>query len=267
MQRDDDDKRSQQSETPTIATTNNMSQEFLKATLAARDLTNLASGDQLMLYGLYKQATVGNCRKESEPSRFHVVAHAKYEAWCKFKDLTQQEAMQHYIEAVAVFASGQELEQDVVEELDLFNAMGVRPSTLLEEIQEQDDRSTPAQQLRYAARTANLQDLSIALAHSDSIIVNGVDDSGQSALHFAADRGFLEGVQALLEAEADPNAADMDGIGVLQAAVIAGHIEVAALLLKMGADPDQEDVDGDTPRSCAQDDGSEAMKQLFETVS
>ena len=62
---------------------------------------------------------------------------------------------------------------------------------------------------------------------------------------------------------ADANSVDREGISVLQAAVIGGSIETVKLLLDAGADPDHEDVDGDTPRSCANDDGSEEIKQLF----
>jgi diazepam-binding inhibitor (GABA receptor modulator, acyl-CoA-binding protein) len=58
---------------------------------------------------------------------------------------------------------------------------------------------------------------------------------------------------------------DHDGISVLQAAVIAGHVPmVCYLLYEAGADPDQADADGDTPRSCAEDDGSAEMQGLFD---
>ena len=50
---------------------------------------------------------------------------------------------------------------------------------------------------------------------------------------------------------------------VLQAAVIAGHFEIAHFLLQNGANADQADFDGDTPRTCALDDGSDELRQLF----
>jgi len=89
------------------------------------------------------------------------------------------------------------------------------------------------------------------------------DETGQTALHFAADRGWADCVSLLLDNGADANSADGEGISALQAAVIGGDVECVRLLLKAGADPDHEDADGDTPRSCAVDDGSEEMRALF----
>ena len=44
----------------------------------------MSQRDRLMLYGLYKQAKMGDC-DGSPPSRLRVVEHAKYGAWMKFK--------------------------------------------------------------------------------------------------------------------------------------------------------------------------------------
>jgi ankyrin repeat protein len=80
----------------------------------------------------------------------------------------------------------------------------------------------------------------------------------------AADQGFNDVVICLLNAGARVDAADQDGISVLQAAVIAGQTETCRIIWQQGkANPDQPDHDGDTPRLCAQDDGSREMKLLF----
>lgn len=52
-------------------------EEFQKATLAVKDSKNLAQNQQLVLYALYKQYTVGDINIP-EPSRFSMVAHAKW---------------------------------------------------------------------------------------------------------------------------------------------------------------------------------------------
>lgn len=244
--------------------------EFQKATESSRQLKNLHNGDRLMLYGLYKQATVGDCDVSKEPpSRFNVMEHAKYEGWMKFQGMASEDAMKHYCKAIEAFtttASSGEVMEYQTEELDMFNAMGIRPSKMVEEEEEKEEddtnHTTPCQQLRLAAREGNLKKLKDALLECEAQ-VDATDDSGQTALHFAADRGFLEGVEVLLEAGADANAADNDGIGVLQAAVIAGHFDIAHFLLQNGANADQADFDGDTPRTCAFDDGSDKMRQLF----
>jgi hypothetical protein len=96
-----------------------------------------------------------------------------------------------------------------------------------------------------------------------------VATEGQLTFYFfpltvAADQGFNDVVICLLNAGARVDAADQDGISVLQAAVIAGQTETCRILWQQfKADPDQPDHDGDTPRLCAQDDGSREMKLLF----
>lgn len=253
----------------TVALTTELQGDFIKAVEAAKSLTHLQNGDKLMLYGLYKQATVGNVDSKQEPSRFQVIEHAKYEAWSKFEDmsLSKPQAMQLYVDAIASFQSGDDMEYET-EELDMFNAMGAKPSTLLangdEDEKEDQATHTVAQQLRQAAREGNLDVLQSILQKDDANgMLDQADDSGQTALHFAADRGFLQGVELLVESGADVNAVDHDGISVLQAAVISGHSPIAALLIQNGANPDLPDHDGDTPRTCAHDDGSSQMLQLF----
>ena len=52
--------------------------------------------DLLYLYGMYKQATVGNCNAE-EPSKFSLKQRAKWEAWNMNKDIEKSVAMAFYI--------------------------------------------------------------------------------------------------------------------------------------------------------------------------
>lgn len=247
-----------------------LTKRFQQATETSRTLTNLAHGDKLLLYGLYKQATVGDVNEDNEPSRFQVVEHAKFEGWLKFKGMPCEAAMLSYIQVVQEFSSPTHPMEYETEELDMFNAMGARPSTLASQQEEENDDSTITP-LQRAAQDGNLKDIKQVLentADDDTpTTVNTADESGQTALHFAADRGHAEIVQTLLEAGANANAADLEGISVLQAAVIAGHSKVAAILLKYGANPNQVDMDGDSPISCARDDGSDEMKKLFRISS
>jgi acyl-CoA-binding protein len=64
--------------------------------------------DRLMLYGLYKQAMVGN-RNESDaakPSKLNIVEYAKFDAWGKFHGLPRSYAMEKYCEVVFHFSNG-----------------------------------------------------------------------------------------------------------------------------------------------------------------
>ena len=53
----------------------------------------------LKLYGLFKQATEGDATGE-RPGMLDFVGRAKYDAWAKLKGLSNDEAMQSYIDFV-----------------------------------------------------------------------------------------------------------------------------------------------------------------------
>ncbi|CAG9759502.1 unnamed protein product [Ceutorhynchus assimilis] len=55
--------------------------------------------DGLEIYGLLKQATVGDNPK-TKPSAFNIVEKAKWKAWDKYKGLSKEEAMEKFVESV-----------------------------------------------------------------------------------------------------------------------------------------------------------------------
>jgi len=58
-----------------------------------------SNNDLLYLYGMYKQATIGNCNTE-EPSKFNIKQRAKWDAWNMNKDIEKSVAMAFYIAKV-----------------------------------------------------------------------------------------------------------------------------------------------------------------------
>ncbi|HSC81467.1 MAG TPA: acyl-CoA-binding protein [Chitinolyticbacter sp.] len=54
---------------------------------------------KLKLYALFKQASEGDVSGD-RPSAINFVAQAKYDAWAKFKGLSNDEAMQQYVDLV-----------------------------------------------------------------------------------------------------------------------------------------------------------------------
>lgn len=237
---------------------------FQKATEVAKTLTGVSNGDKLFMYGLYKQATVGECPNKAAPSSLlRPVEHAKWKSWTDAHGISKRDAMSAYIEVIQRLEIGEEITQD--DDFGPDSSLGLRPSMPVHEDENDDeagDASTSLEaQLRKAAREKDWEQVRSLMDRG--VDVNGADDSGQTALHFCADRGELEGVQILLET-ANVNAIDSDGISVLLAAVIAEHVEVARLLLERGAQPDLADIDGDTPRSAAMDHGSKEMQALFQ---
>jgi ankyrin repeat protein len=227
-------------------------------------LQGLSNGDKLMLYSLYKQARFGDAPMKG-PSVLNMVEYSKHSAWNRFRGMPRSTAMAHYIRGVNELRSGDSISENSSSGSDFdgpSSGMGLQPSMPVDLPDEPDVNGESLEaKLRNAAATAGLKEMKVVIEMGADL--NSADDHGETALHFCADRGMLDGVAYLLELGADPNASDHDGISVLQAAVIAGHTEVCKVLLEAGADPDHQDSDGDSPRSCAIEDESAALVELF----
>ncbi|MBI4042691.1 MAG: ankyrin repeat domain-containing protein, partial [Deltaproteobacteria bacterium] len=74
-----------------------------------------------------------------------------------------------------------------------------------------------------------------ALAKGANIEATGY--YGRKALHFAANRGYLDIVRLLLNKGAKPNSLDEGSVTALIGAIDKDHLEVAKLLLEKGANP------------------------------
>jgi acyl-CoA-binding protein len=277
---------------------------FEKAAQQAKSLT-LNQNDQLMLYGLYKQAKIGNVNMK-QPSRLNIVAWKKFHAWSKFNSMPQHFAMMKYLEVVEHFtlsgsgsasasasaaAGGEDAVLNVMDDSDIvYEDESSVDLSVDDDDDDEHDTLDLGNEMSIGKKQSTLGgganypqddfdgDISILQAASSGnteflqqIIdsgddVNERDENGQSALHMAADKGNVDCVTILLKSGADPNAADKEGISVLEAAVIGGSVAAVKILLDAGSDPDHEDMDGDTPRSCAEDDDNDEMKFLLRTA-
>lgn len=79
--------------------------EFGKAVERANDLPNQPPEILLEMYGLYKQALVGDVTGK-RPGRVKIKARYKYDAWASRKGMSQEEAMKSYIELIEKLESG-----------------------------------------------------------------------------------------------------------------------------------------------------------------
>jgi len=81
-----------------------LASQFQQAVARARTLPEQPNEVLLELYGLYKQATMGDVTGE-EPGPFDFVGRAKYDAWAARRGLTREEAMAAYIARVDQLAT------------------------------------------------------------------------------------------------------------------------------------------------------------------
>lgn len=245
--------------------------DFKEAAARIRKSESLGNGEKLVLYALYKQSTAGD-----SPAKFSflsgdswniVAEQAKYTSWSKMRGMPKSEAMIRYVTAVEDI----EAHGGTGEDEDEMLARGFAPTMSrpavengagYDESKEGSGSTDPSTRLLRAASEDDVNILEEVLK-AGAVTADHADETGQTALHLAADRGSFSVVNKLLDHGANPNKVDNDGISVLQAAVISGNVETCRLLLERGADPDQADNDGDTPRSCAEDDGDTEMKALF----
>ena len=77
-----------------------LANRFETATQEAQQLSKRPSDQVLLqLYAYYKQATVGDVQGK-RPGFLDMAGRYKYDAWAKIKGMTQEEAMQAYIDLV-----------------------------------------------------------------------------------------------------------------------------------------------------------------------
>ncbi|MEV4574259.1 ankyrin repeat domain-containing protein [Nonomuraea jabiensis] len=81
--------------------------------------------------------------------------------------------------------------------------------------------------------------------------VNGREEGGWTALHWAASNGHAATAKALIEAGAEVDAANESGDTPLTLAARRGALGVVQVLLDAGADAEKYDGDGDTPLEIA----------------
>lgn len=77
-----------------------LDEEFNEAATSVKELASQPSDtDLLVLYALYKQATVGDCNT-ARPGMLDFKGKAKWDAWNEKKGLDQDTAKKEYIEKV-----------------------------------------------------------------------------------------------------------------------------------------------------------------------
>ncbi len=84
----------------------NLKEQFQEASNTSKTFRKGSTDDKLNLYKYFKQATEGDV-DISRPGIFNIEGRAKWDAWNAAKGLSKDEAMQHYIDAVAALGAKQ----------------------------------------------------------------------------------------------------------------------------------------------------------------
>jgi len=268
-----DDDKDEISTTVSSSTADNsqLVSQFTESSKRVSQSSSLGEGDKLLLYGLYKQATVGDVTNDA-PSKLNFVAYTKYEARKRFIGIPKEAAMMQYIGVVNELLSGNSDSRnsendDIVYENDNGeedsssdeidegggggSMMSVKPSVIMPV---EDETAGNDGEFLYAARSLEGAERLAALKRlvdGGVADINAVDESGQTVAHFLADRGSVEALEFLLKNDLDVNAQDHDGLTPLHVACTMNHIEVCEVLLRFGANRDAKDIDGETPRDFA----------------
>jgi ankyrin repeat protein len=116
-------------------------------------------------------------------------------------------------------------------------------------------------QLSAAAKDGSVRSVNAALARDTNI--NAVDDSGRSALYFAAVRGCVETLKVLLSAGAQVDIIANNGWCALHCAVEKGWLGLVKILVKVTTEPLDEDHGYGSPWYLALKQGDPDIVSVF----
>jgi len=205
---------------------------------------------QLKLYGLFKQATCGNCN-EDRPWSADFRGCAKWDAWNEQIDKTQEEAEAEYVDLVNMLAPHHASRTDFSGGATKSSThgggggggMGVSVSTMASVLEEEEMDEKEDDVFVYCSRGNTEKVMEILNAQN----VNACDDQQMTLLHWACDRGHKELVRLLLSKGANVDAKDEEGMTPFACAVLCENDDIAEALIRAGANPDIPNNDGELP--------------------
>lgn len=203
----------------------------------------------LQFYGLYKQATVGDCDTK-RPGLFQLTAKAKWDAWNKLKGTSNGDSMSQYITLLTTTIPKWQ------ESAKKDQWVSVSAHTVPVENLIPDDEKLITDFIKEGDLKSFLEHLKAATEEQ----LNELDESGLGLIHWAADRNQLEILCELLKIPGIKiNLQDSDGQTALHYAASCGHKDTLELLLGQGADRSIANSDGETALDIAYDDSIEAL--------
>lgn len=207
---------------------------FTEATALARKIS-ISQDVQLLLYGLYKQATVGDCNIPPPKSPIDAV---KYQSWAIHVGKSKEQAENEYV-GVLTSSQSQSGWGNKVSKFQLLD----------EDVEEpRDENQEKVHKFCKSVRTGELD-----LVLLEEIGINVKDQEGLTALHHACDEENEEMVELLLNLGADVNAQDSQGMTPLHYAAELNNPQIFQVLIKtQSPDVFLKDNDGNTVRDIVQ---------------
>ncbi|XP_028936960.1 acyl-CoA-binding domain-containing protein 6 isoform X2 [Ornithorhynchus anatinus] len=183
---------------------------FEQAAAHLQGLVQAASREQLLyLYARYKQVKVGNCNVP-KPGFFDFEGKQKWEAWKALGEASPKQAMQEYVAAVRKLDPT--WNPQAPEEKEKEGKVGFGGPVISSLYQEETIREEDKNIFDYC-RENNIDHVTKAIKSKkvDVNIKDEEDNEGQTALHYASACEFLDIVELLLQAGADPTLRDQEG--------------------------------------------------------
>ncbi|CAK63532.1 unnamed protein product (macronuclear) [Paramecium tetraurelia] len=241
------------------------SEEFKEAARKGRTLVGLSQPDQLWLYSLYKQATVGDCNIP-EPMRLHLQDHAKWTAWSKCKGVKKGDAEKLYIKQIQQYLeSGVECDTGSAQN----SQFGMKVSTMknaehdtneafIEKINktgqtiEQEFQLNEKEQQIFQEILDSLENTDklgeLLQTHNDVKYLQSENQQKIKLIHAVVDIENVEALKLLIPYYKQHNLMNVQesvsGMTALHYACLSGNQEILELLLKNGADPKIKDFSG-----------------------
>jgi acyl-CoA-binding protein len=231
-----------------------MSGEFRAASAYfSRNSNRFTVDQQLELYGLFKQATIGDAPIDISKSCtvFDPKRKAMNDAWSNKRGKDAESAVKDYMAIIESkcphWRSGGC--QDATSEEETQEKSGWAVGSILRDpIGEDDLDETLIGQVCQLCAEGHKAAVEAAL-ESKPEIISMRDKDGMSCLHWASDRGHGELVHFLLAKGGDPNAVDNCGNTPLHIAAMAGQKDVVRSLLDAKADVALCNNDGESAAS------------------
>ncbi len=201
---------------------------------------SLGENSLLELYGLYKQATVGDCNVQ-QPGMFDFRAKSKWKAWSRMKGLSQDDAKREYVKCLS------KLDPDWTSAVPNEQKRSwVVTSSLCHE----DEVPESMKDIYDWVKENQLDKIK---QFDKKLLADIRDEDGLTLLHWAADRGHLNVVKYLVtDAKVELNCRDSESQTPLHYAAACGYPTICEYLVKCGADKNAKDNSCQTPADVAE---------------